>query len=159
MSVPSISALTDGISLRACTQARTKKLMKPSFTPFRFSNSSLYWLRVCITALMSTSLKVVSMAAVFWASLRRRAMVCRGRACFLGFGLELRGGLAGGGARALLDLAEQRAHSDGLAVLGGNLGQHAGGRRGHLDGYLVGFKLHQRLVDRDRIARMLEPFS
>src|SRR5260370_23936425 len=79
MSVPSISALTDGISLRPCTQARTKKLMKPSFTPYFFSIISLYWLRVWITVLMSTSLKVVSMAAVFGASLRRRAIVCRKR--------------------------------------------------------------------------------
>ena len=38
--------------------------MKPSFTPWRFSKASLYWLRSAITALMSTSLKVVSMAAV-----------------------------------------------------------------------------------------------
>ena len=53
--------------------------MKPSFTPCFFSNSSLYWLRSDITALMSTSLKVVSMAAVFCASLRRRAMVWRSR--------------------------------------------------------------------------------
>src|ERR1700722_15485991 len=73
MSVPSISALTEGTSFKACTQARTKKLMKPSFTPFFFSNRSLYWLRVCITALMSTSLKVVSMAGGFCGSLSGRA--------------------------------------------------------------------------------------
>ena len=44
-------------------QAFTKKPMKPSFTPWRFSKPSLYWLRSAITSLMSTSLKVVSMAA------------------------------------------------------------------------------------------------
>ena len=33
-------------------------------------------------ALMSTSLNVVSIAAVFCASLRRRAMVCRSRVIF-----------------------------------------------------------------------------
>ena len=51
--------------------------MKPSFTPCFFSNSSLYWLRICITAPMSTSLNVVSIAAVFCASFSRRAMVWR----------------------------------------------------------------------------------
>ena len=60
-------------------QALTKKLMKPSFTPWRFSNTSLYSLRSAMTWLMSTSLKVVSMAAVFCASFSRRAMVWRRR--------------------------------------------------------------------------------
>ncbi len=46
-------------------QAFTKKPMKPSFTPCFFSNRSLYWLRTAIIVDMSTSLKVVSMAAVF----------------------------------------------------------------------------------------------
>ena len=66
---------------------------------------------------------------------------------------------AGAGARAFLDLAEQRADRDGLAVLGGDLGEHAGGRRRHLDRHLVGLELDQRLVDRDRIARLLEPLA
>src|SRR5437660_4686778 len=79
MSLPSISALTAGISLSACTQARTKKPMKPSFTLCFFSNSSFYCARIAITCAMSTSLKVVSMAAVFCASLSRRAMVWRRR--------------------------------------------------------------------------------
>ena len=70
------------MSLSACTQARTKKPMKPSFTPCFFSNNSLYWLRSAITLVMSTSLKVVSMAAVFCASFRRRAMVWRSRVIF-----------------------------------------------------------------------------
>ncbi len=82
MSAPSISALTAGMSCSACTQARTKKPMKPSFTPCFFSNRSRYWVRIAITWLMSTSLKVVSMAAVFCASLRRRAMVWRSRVIF-----------------------------------------------------------------------------
>jgi hypothetical protein len=42
----------------------------------------LYWLRSAITWLMSTSLKVVSIAAVFCASFRRRAMVWRSRVIF-----------------------------------------------------------------------------
>ena len=62
-------------------------------------------------------------------------------------------------AGALLDLAEQRADRDGLAVLGGDVGQHAGGRRRHLDRHLVGLELDQRLVDRDRFARLLEPLA
>ena len=76
-SSPSISALTAGISFSAPTQALTKKPMKPSFTPCFFSKTSLYCARSAITSLMSTSLKVVSMAAVFCASFRRRAMVWR----------------------------------------------------------------------------------
>ena len=79
ISAPSISALTAGISLSAWTQARTKKPMKPSLTPCFFSNRSRYCARSAMTWLMSTSLKVVSMAAVFCASLSRRAMVWRSR--------------------------------------------------------------------------------
>ena len=75
--MPSISALTAGMSFSAWITALVKKPMKPSFTPCFFSNTSLYWLRRSITALMSTSLNVVSMAAVFCASFRRRAMVWR----------------------------------------------------------------------------------
>ena len=75
MSVPSISALMAGISFSAATTALVKKLMKPSLAPWRFSKASLYWLRSAITAVMSTSLKVVSWAAVFCDSFRRRAMV------------------------------------------------------------------------------------
>ena len=57
---------------RPGTQAFTKKPMKPSFTPCFFSNTSLYCARSRHDAPMSTSLKVVSMAAVFCASFRRR---------------------------------------------------------------------------------------
>src|SRR5215470_2962265 len=79
MLLPSISAFTAGMSLSACTQARTKKLMNPSFTPCFFSNRSLYSARNAITCVMSTSLKVVSVAAVFCASLSRRAQLHGGR--------------------------------------------------------------------------------
>ena len=51
--------------------------MKPSFTPWRFSKRSRYFARWAISADMSTSLKVVSMAAVFCASLSRRAITAR----------------------------------------------------------------------------------
>src|SRR6202008_36256 len=78
-SLPSISALTAGMSFSACTQAVVKKPMKPSFTPCFFSNPSLYCARSAITWVMSTSLKVVSIAAVFCTSFSRRAMVWRRR--------------------------------------------------------------------------------
>src|SRR4029453_9412434 len=79
MSSPSISALTAGTSFKAWTAALTKKPMKPSLTPYRFSKASRYSLRNCMTALMSTSLNVVSMAAVSCASLGLLAMVWRSR--------------------------------------------------------------------------------
>src|SRR6185436_10629733 len=60
---------------------------------------------------------------------------------------------------AFLDLTEQRADRDGLAVLRGNLAKRSGGGRRHLDGHLVGLELDDRLVDRDGIARFLEPFA
>ena len=72
---------------------------------------------------------------------------------------RLRRGFRRRRAGAFLDLAEQRADRDGLAVLGGDIAEHAGGRRRHLDRHLVGFELDQRLVDRDRIARLLEPLA
>src|SRR6267143_1474685 len=157
-SVPSISALTAGISLSACTQARTKKPMKPSFTPCFFANRSLYWLRSAITWLMSTSLKVVSMAAVFCASLRRRAMVWRSLVILTRSSRAASSAGEGGrSAGAVLDLTEQRADRDGVAVLGRHVGKHAGGGRRHLDRHLVGLELDQRLVDRDGVARLLEP--
>ena len=53
--------------------------MKPSFTPVFSKNSSLYLLRTSISTLMSISLNVVSMAAVFCASFSRLAIVCRMR--------------------------------------------------------------------------------
>src|SRR5215813_7020978 len=48
--------------------------MKPSFTPCFFSKASLCRLRRATTFVMSTSLKVVSMAAVFCACFSRSAM-------------------------------------------------------------------------------------
>src|ERR1700733_13242047 len=80
MSSPSISALTAGNSFSAATQALTKNDMKPSRAPLCFfSKASRYSLRSAITADMSTSLKVVSIAAVFCASFSLAAMVRRSR--------------------------------------------------------------------------------
>ena len=74
---PSIWALTPGTSLRAWTTALTKKDMKPSFTPFFLTKSSWYLARRAMTPDMSTSLKVVSMAASCWAATRRWAILAR----------------------------------------------------------------------------------
>src|SRR6267378_4206975 len=70
------------MSFSACTQALVKKPINPSLLPCFFSNTSLYWARIAMMWLISTSLKVVSIAAVFCTSLRRRAMVWRSRVIF-----------------------------------------------------------------------------
>src|SRR6187549_1697070 len=131
MSVPSISALTAGISCRAWTMALVKKDMKPSFTPWRFSKTSLYCARRAMTLVMSTSLKVVSWAAVFCDSFRRRAMVWRrrviltrssrgwsarggsGRGCS---GRSRRGGADGGDGVGLGDVALGTRGGEGLGI-------------------------------------------
>jgi hypothetical protein len=58
---------------------------------------------------------------------------------------------------ALGDMRQQRVDLDRLAVLGEDLAQRAGDRRGHFDRDLVGFQFDQRLVDLDGVARLLEP--
>src|SRR5688500_14402936 len=60
-------------------QALTKNDMKPSRAPCFFSKASFGRWRSAITLVLSTSLKVVSMAAVFCASLSRLAMGRRRR--------------------------------------------------------------------------------
>mmetsp|Transcript_29736 Transcript_29736/g.45496 ORF Transcript_29736/g.45496 Transcript_29736/m.45496 type:complete len:245 (-) Transcript_29736:354-1088(-) len=69
----SMYAFTAGNSCSAAVEAFTKALMKPNFTPCFSKNDSLYFLRVSIKLLISTSWNVVNIAAVFWASLRRAA--------------------------------------------------------------------------------------
>ncbi len=78
--------------------------MKPSFVPCFFSNRSLYSLRIAMTSPMSTSLKVVSMAAVVCASFRRRAMVWRRRVIFTRSSRDASSG--GDGARAWIAAAD-----------------------------------------------------
>mmetsp|Transcript_24476 Transcript_24476/g.97102 ORF Transcript_24476/g.97102 Transcript_24476/m.97102 type:complete len:211 (+) Transcript_24476:1603-2235(+) len=75
----SMYALTAGTSCSAAVEALTKADMKPSLTPWTFSNSSLHRLRDAMRLLMSHSWNVVSIAHVFCASLRRSAMRCRMR--------------------------------------------------------------------------------
>src|SRR5205809_441967 len=141
------------MSFSACTTALVKKPMKPSFDPCFFSNTSLYCARIAMMWVMSTSLKVVSIAAVFCTSLSRRAMVWRsGRFCGCS-GCRL----CRGGCSAISDHAEQRADRDGVAVLGRDFAEHAGRRRRYLDRHLVGLKLDQRLVHRHGFAGLLEP--
>ena len=108
-------------------QAFTKNDMKPRRTPLCFfSNASRYSLRSAIAADMSTSLKVVSMAAVFWASFSRAAMVRRRRVIFTRSSRPRRaragrrragGGRCGGWARAAQE-GEHVALGD-AAVLAG----------------------------------------
>ena len=74
-------------------------------------------------------------------------------------GRSARRAVGGGRARAFLiwpSSAPTATVSPSLAAI---VAQHAGGRRRHLDRHLVGFELDQRLVDRDRIARLLEPLA
>jgi hypothetical protein len=59
--------------------ALVKNDIKPRLTPLRSLKLSLRRLRTSMTALMSISLKVVSIAAVCWASTSRRAIVWRRR--------------------------------------------------------------------------------
>ena len=62
-----LSVSTPGVHLdpsrTRCTQARAKKLMNPSFTPWRFSKASLCRARTSITRDMSISLNVVRIAS------------------------------------------------------------------------------------------------
>ena len=54
----------------ANTAAREKKDINPSETPCTSAQRSLYLARTCMTSLISTSLKVVSIAALRWAATR-----------------------------------------------------------------------------------------
>src|SRR5204863_6762118 len=73
----SIWALTPGTSRSAWTTALAKNDMNPSFSPFFFTKSSWYFDRRAMTADMSTSLNVVSIAASCCAATRRWAIFAR----------------------------------------------------------------------------------
>ncbi len=64
---------------------------------------------------------------------------------------------SGGGAEPLADAAEHGAGSDGVAILGDDFRQDAGGRRVDFERDLVGFELDQRLVGLDGVAGFFEP--
>jgi len=75
-------AFTEGHSPSAVEHALAKKLMQPKLTPWLSLNLSLYCFLTSITRVMSTSLKVVSMAVVFLDSTSRRLMVLRSALIF-----------------------------------------------------------------------------
>src|SRR4051812_7142085 len=77
MSSPRTSALTCGNARSASTAALTKNDMKPSLTPCFFWNASPQLVRRSATALMSTSLNVVSSAVCCVASTSRLAIARR----------------------------------------------------------------------------------
>ena len=94
--------------------------MKPRRTPLCFfSKASRYWVRSAMIADMSTSLKVVSMAALFWASFRRRAMVRRRRVILTRSSPSpaMRGGAAGRGGAAAGCAARARNASTSPLVM------------------------------------------
>ena len=118
-------------------QALTKNDMKPSRAPCFFSKSSLSRSRRAMTAVMSTSLKVVSMAAVFCASLRRLAMVRRSRVMRTRSSRSARdrgpagaAGFAAGALAAGIDRKRcQHVGLGGAAVLAGGLDRRRGNAR------------------------------
>src|SRR5207244_13114230 len=63
----------------------------------------------------------------------------------------------GGSRRAIIDLSQQRADRNGLAILGHDVAERARRRRRDFDRDLVGLELDQGLIDRDGIAGLLEP--
>ncbi len=77
MSSPSISALTFGISFSAAMQRLHEEAHEAELHAVLLLELSLYLLRAAMMADMSASLNVVSIAALFCASFRRRAMVWR----------------------------------------------------------------------------------
>ena len=79
--------------------ARTNIDMKPRRTPCFFSKPSLYFARISMARVISTSFQVVSMAAVFWASFRRDAITLRSRVIFT----RSSSGFSGRGGRASKD--------------------------------------------------------
>src|ERR1044071_1173152 len=118
---PSIWAFTAGTSFSACTTAFVKNDMKPSFSPCFFTKSSWYLARRPMTADMSTSLNVVSIAASCCAATRRCAIFARS-------GVILRrvwrepgagaGAVAGLGAGEGLGLAAEGVGAGGGGALG-----------------------------------------
>ncbi len=91
-----ISALSWGTRRSASMVAFTKKLMKPSFTPYFAWNASWCILRSAMTVLMSISLKVVSSAATCCDCTSRSAM--RRRIGLMGTTRSSRAPVGAGGA-------------------------------------------------------------
>src|SRR5688572_15774781 len=77
-----MDAFTVGNFSRARQIAFEKKLMMPRFTSYFFLNFSAYFSRILLTAVISTSLKVVSMAVEFLEYTNRSEIVLRKRLIF-----------------------------------------------------------------------------
>src|ERR1700761_6213866 len=105
-------ALTVGTVFIARMEAIEKAPMKPNLMPVFFRISSLYCFRISMSADMSTSLKVVSEAAVFWDCLRRSAILRRIRFIFTLCSPRLPNGAAD------LDVSSCFAAGDGLLSCG-----------------------------------------
>ena len=88
----------------------------------------------------------------------RRRRHCRGRRRS---GLVRRGGSGRRSRRrrSAGKLAEQRADSDRLTGLSGDLAQDARARRVDLERHFVGFQFNERLVGAHRLSSLLEPFA
>ena len=82
-----------------------------------------------------------------------------GAAAADGAGAAARGRRRSGSAGRRGKPAQQRADRDRLPGLGGDLRQHARGRRVDLERHLVGLQFDQRLVRLDDVAALLEPFA
>src|SRR6187401_1401313 len=82
-------ALTSGFSNSACAQALAKMDMKPSLIPCFATNCSWYFFLNSMMLLISTSLKVVSIAVLFFAETNLRAIVRRIRVIFSRCSLRL----------------------------------------------------------------------
>ncbi len=80
-----------------------------------------------------------------------------------GFGLGGGGNRSGGGRRGLavtgLDRRDHRADIDRIAHRDNLLAHHPGDGRGHFDRDLVGFEAGDRLVERNRLAGLLQPLA
>src|SRR5438552_4117916 len=120
---PSIWALTPGTSRSAWTTAFAKNDMKPSLRPFFFTKSSWYLARSAMTADMSTSLNVVSIAA----------------SCLAGWGRSASNGGSG------IDRGDDLADFD-LVAGGGFEGDFSGGLGRAFARNLVRLEFEQRLV-------------
>ena len=75
-SLPSMKALTRGNSRRRDDDGAGEEAHEAEAGAVDFFEGFLYLMRRAMTSVRSTSLKVVRMAAVCWASTRRRAMEC-----------------------------------------------------------------------------------
>src|SRR3989338_1969464 len=181
MSLPSIEALTAGKRFSASVAALTKNDMKPRRTPlWDFSNRSLYFERSAMTSVMSTSLKVVSIAMFDWASTRRSATLASRRVIGTRFSARsppgetgaAAGGAGGGGARGGgsrssgrgardcgTQAAQQFAGQHGFAFILDDFGEYAVGFGEYFQHHLVGLDVDDQVIALDRIARLLVPSS